>query len=795
MCVFPNETIPQTAWSSAATGLLKFIPPSTAILPSGQPFFSTTSFKTTTTDNKLAPRIDFVNKRTGNWAFYYHLDDATVFNPYGGSSFPGFASNTPSRTQQVNVSNTNILSPTTVNELRLNFNRFTYVPGNPASGLGKVSTFGFQEGGLGLLPQVSKLEGVPGISLNQLGTSFGISLPSDDIEDAYHLMDGISKIIGKHTLRFGGAIGYNQNDFRAGGSLDGRFSFNGTETGNDFADFLIGAPDRFQQDNQVLSDMRMKSNSLYVQDSFKVESNLTLNYGLRWEPGQPWYDIYDRLQAFVPGRQSQKFPNSPTGWVFPGDPGIPKTLAPTRYNNFAPRLGIAYSPAAKDGLAKKIFGGPGKTSIRAAAGIFYTSFDTEGPGYEEGDAPFSNYYVSPSLIYLEEPFKSRVNGNNPGQRFPIPPLSPSESFASFQPLAGSPGYQLTNVTPYAEDFNFTIQREITGSAILTVGYVGTRSHHLFSEVEFNPGSAAQCLEILNLYNAAGQPGNGCGPFGEDTIYTINGQTFNGTRPYSVTSGRYLSQGLLDFGDNTWEATMGNSNYNSLQTTINKTVGPARFLVAYTWSKSLDNASLFGDLINPYDFRVSKALSNFDMSQNFVASYSYDLPFQHLVHAQSGVAHGILAGWHLAGITRFTTGTPVAVSQSGDLSLCGCESLGTGAVDLPNYSGQPMQFFNPRTSSSYQYFSTDVFSSEQLGVPGNSNRRFFHGPGLNNWDVSLFKNIRFSERFSMDIRAEFFNVFNHAQFSNPVGNFTADNFGQITSALSPRIGQVAAKLHF
>ena len=123
------------------------------------------------------------------------------------------------------------------------------------------------------------------------------------------------------------------------------------------------------------------------------------------------------------------------------------------------------------------------------------------------------------------------------------------------------------------------------------------------------------------------------------------------------------------------------------------------------------------------------------------------------------------------------------------------ALGNSSVDLPDYNGQPIQFFNPRTSSNLQYFSTDDFSAEQLGVTGNANRRFFHGPGLNNWDVSLFKNMRFTERFSMDIRAEFFNAFNHAQFNNPVGNFAASNFGQITSARDPRIGQVAAKIHF
>src|SRR5262249_32300124 len=153
------------------------------------------------------------------------------------------------------------------------------------------------------------------------------------------------------------------------------------------------------------------------------------------------------------------------------------------------------------------------------------------------------------------------------------------------------------------------------------------------------------------------------------------------------------------------------------------------------------------------------------------SYSYDLPFDRLAHAQGGVGRSILGGWTLAGITRFATGVPVQLKQSGDLSLCGCDE-GTGglSVDFPNYSGAPIQFSNPRTSPIFYYFANTPFSSEELSVPGNANRRFFHGPGLNDWDISLFKNVRFTERVSLDIRAEFFNVFNHTQFNNPRGDF-------------------------
>ncbi|MGA2074093.1 MAG: hypothetical protein ABSH52_11370 [Terriglobia bacterium] len=241
--------------------------------------------------------------------------------------------------------------------------------------------------------------------------------------------------------------------------------------------------------------------------------------------------------------------------------------------------------------------------------------------------------------------------------------------------------------------------------------------------------------------------------------------------------------------------MGNSNYNALQLTVNKQVGPLRFLGAYTYSKSIDDASQTYDLIDPYKFALSKALSVFDMTHNFVTSYTYELPLHRLTHNHSGAIYRVLSGWELAGITHFSTGVPVSLSESDDQSLCGCETYGTSSVDFPNYNDETIQHYNPRTSSGYQQFSVSQFTRELPGVPGNANRRFFHGPGLNDWDMSLFKNVRVNERVSLDIRAEFFNVFNHAQFDNPVGNYTASSFGDVQSANSPRIGQVAMKLDF
>jgi hypothetical protein len=139
-----------------------------------------------------------------------------------------------------------------------------------------------------------------------------------------------------------------------------------------------------------------------------------LNYGLRWDVSQPFYEERNRLPTIEYGLQSSVYPGAPTGWVFPGDPGIPASLAPTRYDDFAPRLGFAYSPGANEGLLGKILGGPGKTSIRGAYGIFYQSIENQGLDFQIGQDPFSIYYSSPALVYFEQPYKARTSGNNPG---------------------------------------------------------------------------------------------------------------------------------------------------------------------------------------------------------------------------------------------------------------------------------------------------------------------------------------------------------------------------------------------
>jgi hypothetical protein len=176
-----------------------------------------------------------------------------------------------------------------------------------------------------------------------------------------------------------------------------------------------------------------------------MRSNLTLNYGLRWDVSAPWSEQHNQIQTIVPGLQSVVFPGSPKGWVFPGDPGIPSGLAPTRYNNFAPRVGVAYSPDSK-------------TSLRAGYGLFFTSFEGSSNFNEIGDAPFGFFYASPIPPSFATPFQDRGTGNSELQRFPVvfPPLNVSAknpdnsvNWTLFTPIASSPGFFNNNRLPYA----------------------------------------------------------------------------------------------------------------------------------------------------------------------------------------------------------------------------------------------------------------------------------------------------------------------------------------------------------
>jgi len=788
-CVFPNAVIPQSAFTAPTKALMKYITD-----PNSGPYFTTSAYKETLSDNKGSARLD-VNTRLGMLSGYYFLDDYVHINPYGGASLPGFSSSENGRAQMINLGITKSFGPNSVNELRLVYMRDINFAGFPVGGLGvSLASQGFT----GIYPSAPQQQGVEAVGFNNfsIGAANGITRFFDN---TYHITDNFSKVIGTHTLKFGGAFSYDQVTENAAIGLNGMFFFDGVETGNDFADFLIGAPAEYAQGFQAPMYGRSRYYALYGQDSWRATSNLTLNVGLRWEVSTPWWSSNNQIEGLVPGVQSKVFPGAPTGWVFPGDPGVPPTLAPTRYNNFAPRIGLAYSPPAQSGFFGKLLGGPGKTSIRAAFGVYFTALEEKIGTQEIGDAPYGYWWDSPAPPMFATPFVDRSSGQDRGQRFPapIPPLhvgpnNPDNSidWSQFEPLSSSPAFFHDNRLPYAEHYNFSFERQFGTATLVSLSYVGTQGHRLISTVDANPGNPALCLGLSQPSQV--MPGTAtCGPYGENgTYYPITGGVITTTRHAFSDA----------FGDDGWFATMANSNYNAFEASVRHTVGRLEFLMGYTWSKSLDNASgsgngNVGDNINPVNYKITKALSAFDLSHNFVVSYSYRVPFDRLWHANQ-----LTNGWAISGITRFSTGFPVYLTEGDDNSLLGTFSTGQGnAVDEPNRLPGPLNITDPRKGDSATgtnpYFNPSLFTKEAIGQLGNANRRFFPGPGFNTWDLSLTKELRLTESKNLQFRAELFNAFNHAQFSNPTGSITSSTFGFVGSARDPRIGQVAIKFLF
>jgi hypothetical protein len=358
-------------------------------------------------------------------------------------------------------------------------------------------------------------------------------------------------------------------------------------------------------------------------------------------------------------------------------------------------------------------------------------------------------------------------------------------WSQFEPISGVPAYPANNKIPYTDEYMLSIEHGFGDNTVLGVSYVGTQAHRLLVLEEANPGNPALCLQLGNPANLA--PGQTpCGPFSESNVFvTARGQTIDGTR------------GPLgpNFGSDTLETTIGNSNYNSLQVTLRHTSGPLQLLAAYTYGKSLDESSNLGEEVNPLNPSLSRALSAFDITQNFVVSYNYQIPFGRLLHTTKRW----LQGWELSGITRFSTGLPVTLINYGDNSLLGAEPNGINnyGVDEPDVAAGSLNLNrNPRNGQ--PYFNTGLFTENALGTPGDASRRYFHGPGMQNFDIALLKNLRLTESKSLQFRLETFNAFNHAQFFGPQavdGNIGSATFGQVVSAAAPRLVQAGVKFMF
>ena len=886
--VFPNGVIPTPCQDPVAANLLsQFVPSTQTGLYQAVPVG---------TDNadQFTARLDHRISDRQNFTAYYYFNDGRQLQPYNnfeeaGANVPGFGNYNNLRYQQWNLAHTWTISNAVVNEAHFVYMRegqlgflqpqstgsvtgtctgaaaaycFTGLsdsnvgPNSIAGQFGSAPQLGITPG----LP--ANLTGVPYVSVAG-GASFGNNwegfLPQ--VGNSFQWSDGLTWVKGTHTLKFGIDIRRTRFDQYYYFDVNGDYTFNNTGPnsilpgdGDNYAEMLLGLADTYLQGSGQREDLRSKSVFPFVQDSWKLKPNVTLNYGLRWEFTPPAIDIAGHVETFRPGQNSTVYPcgittsasywqsygvanptcantgSEPTGLVVPGDPGVPAGLTSTYWKAFAPRFGIAYSPNFSNGALGWLFGSNGKTSIHAGWGLFYNpieelvnaQFGAEPPfggSSEVYDVFFNTPFVNQDDYTAPNPFNGIINPTK-GQPTDLSFFRPIDLYGDFQPHLRS---------QYTSQYNLTIQRDLGNNMMLQIGYVGSEGHRLLASHDINPSNPQSCLDIISI--AAANPANvtsygnqaTCAPTAEDSqwsvtiptgfpfhlptggILTGTGQTINlvGLRPYSspncnpVTSVGCPVDGIPVFTDIFAEDTIANSTYNALEMMLQKRFSRGlQFQAAYTFSKSIDDGSTFEETLNPFNYGASRALSIFNSKQRFVVSYDWELP----IRKYSGFTGKVLDDWEISGITQFQSGFPIRLDTEDDYELINSLFfLGTEAPSLV----APFQKLNPKTTYSGLsgpgfWFNPNDFADPPLGSFNNGTQRTICcGPGLDDWDFSVHKKIPLSETKYVQFRAEIFNLFNHTNYSNPDGHFQdgPTAFGKITSAGDPRLLQFALKFFY
>ena len=720
---FPNNMIPLNLIDQVSLKVANALLP----LPnSGTQFVGFTNQNRD--DTQYLIKIDHQISQNNTFSARYFYDENNFQRPFSAPT--GFYALNLFRNQSGVLNDTHIFSPTLTLTAFASVGRFarTQIPTDP--GLQSLQSFGQQ------VPLGTAVPIFPGIRANIAGfvnIFSGGALRQDPTSFVYRI--AATKVAGGHQVSFGGEYERTRIDANDYSFTPGDNTFNGQRSGNAVADFFLGLPSQFFQDNGRTFYLRENRVNLFVQDDWKVSKVLTLNVGVRWEPWLPATDLNNSLTGFVPGQQSTVAPNAPLGLVFPGDAGISQSVFRRSWKDFAPRIGLAWNVL-----------GDNKTVVRVAYGIFY-SFP-EGLLYQRTDA------TQPTDLLLSIPnppsFDNPYLGFPGGDPFPRPHIPPSQ-FSTYQfirPLSGGT-LDPTSKVGYIQNWNLTIEHQFQNNIAVSLAYVANHGANVMGSRQFNPAILAPGATVGNENARRLYPGLGSVEFASSYVYDeFNSVQLNVTKRFS--KGLQILSNFV-YGktiDNTSSATEGNA-------------GPP----------------------NPFNFRSARGPADFDQKFRFNLSTVYVVPHVNV----NGIGNVLMNGWQFNAIASVYSGLPFTVLSGTDRSLSG---TGNDYADLVGNPARVAGFTSIR-----QYFNTAAFAPAATGTFGNSGRNILRGPNFADLDVSLFKDFRFTERYRLQVRGESFNVQNRANFSNPTSSVSAGTFGRITAANDPRVMQLAMKLFF
>jgi hypothetical protein len=577
----------------------------------------------------------------------------------------------------------------------------------------------------------------PGIFVTVTGY-FGISTgePGKFQRKTFHFSDSAHWIRGKHEIAFGADVMDNWTDLENTFLQNPRYQFQGTTfSGNPLSDFMLGSVQRLQTGGGQYVARRGFLKAFFVQDNFRASRKLNLNLGLRWEPFSPEGDELGRTECYIPGQRSQRFPNTPASYLFAGDAGCPDGGSKSHWLLFAPRLGLAYDIA-----------GNGKTTVRGGWGVFYQPPFVESRIAMSNTAPFSPQYFLFG-VSMENPWLGQIN--------PFPaqfaPSIPGKDVAFQLPIVGisfASDWHPSRVMSW----NLTFERQLARNLLARAGYVGTKGTFLPYNVDLN-----------------------------HAVYSP-GATVADTQQRRPNS---------DFQTLISDISGGNSIYNALQLSLERRFSRGLSVGAnYTFSRSIDynsaTAALINiNLINTDNARAYRGVSDYNIPHRLVVNYVWELPSpkRHVWIRQ------LLGGWQTNGIWNWQTGFPLTFSSGEDRSRTGIGNDSADIVSKPDYTS------GSRGERVAQWFTTRSFAPAALGTFGNAGRNILLGPGTFNVNFSALKNIHITERWRVQYRAEFFNLFNNTPLGNPGTTLGSPSFGRITSTGDSRILQMALKLYF